>query len=73
MKKIKLWLNENGFMGITALAIAGGAGFMGLWFLCWGSIGFFIGKNWEIIWNIYTEKYKDELDAKVADIRKKLK
>lgn len=60
MKKIKEWLKENGFMGFAALAVAGVAMFMGLWFIFWGSVGFFIGKNWEIIRKLLKGIYKKD-------------
>jgi len=66
-KKIKEWLKENGFMGFTALAVAGGAMFMGWWFVFWGSIGFFIGKNWEIIRKLW-KKNVDDVQVEIDKI-----
>lgn len=72
MKKIKLWLKENGFGGLLALAIAAGAAFFGIWFLFYLAIGAFIGKNWEIIINLWNDKYKDKLDDLVDKAKDKI-
>ena len=72
MRKIKIWLKENGFMGLAALIVAGGALLFGMWFLFWGSIGFFIGKTWEILINIWKDKYKDKFDDIVDDVKDKI-
>jgi hypothetical protein len=72
MKKVKIWLKENGFMGVMALAVALGAMLLGMWFIFWGSIGFFIGKNWEILINLWKNKYKDKLEDIVDEVKDKI-
>ena len=63
MKKIKEWLKKNGFVGFLAIAIAGVALFLGWYDLMWASIGGFLGKNWEIIKQLWKEsKLKDRID-----------
>ena len=71
MKKVKLWLTENGFVGLAALAVAGGAAFFGMWFLFWAAIGGFAGKNWQIIIDIYEDNYKDKVDDLVDKVKDK--
>lgn len=71
--KINKWFKENGFMGLTALAVAGGAMFFGMWLIFAGSVGFFLGKNWEIIRNLWNEKYKDDVEDIFDDIKEKIK
>ena len=44
MKKVKLWLSENGFMGLVSLMVAGGAIVLGMWFIFWGALGLFVVK-----------------------------
>ena len=72
MKKIKMWLAENGFMGVTALAVAAGAMFFGMWFVFWGALGFFCGKNWEIIKNLWQNKYKEKVEDIVENVKEKI-
>ena len=64
-----MWLLENGFIGFASLAVAIVAAIIGLWFLFWGALGIFIGKNWEIIRNLpIIMKYKDKISNKIDDI-----
>lgn len=70
MKKVKTWLSENGFVGATALIVAVAALFLGMMFVFWGSIGFFVGKNWEIIRKLWKEEYKDKVEDLIDDIKK---
>jgi hypothetical protein len=73
MKKIKLWLAENGFMGFIALAVAGVAAFFGMWWLFWAAIGGFAGKNWEIIRNLdIIKEAKEKIEDVVDDVKEKI-
>ena len=73
MKKVKLWLKENGFVGFAALVVAAIAAFFGMWFLFWAAIGGFCGKNWEIIRNLdIIEKAKEKLDDVVDGVKDKI-
>ena len=72
MKKVKAWLTENGFMGFASLVVAGVAMFLGMWIICAGAFSFFLGKNWEIIRKLWSEKYKDEVEDLIDDIKDKV-
>ncbi len=72
-EKIKTWLKENGFVGFAALIVAGIAMFIGMWMVFAGSIGFFLGKNWEIVRKLWNEKYKEEVEDIIDDIKEKIK
>jgi hypothetical protein len=72
MKKVKAWLLENGFMGFASLAVAGVAMFLGMWMIFAGSIGFFVGKNWEIIRKLWKEEYKDKVEDLIDDLKEKV-
>ena len=72
MKKVKAWLLENGFMGFASLAVAGGAMFFGMWFIFWGSLGFFFGKNWEIIRKLWKEEYREKVEGLIDDLKEKV-
>ena len=72
MKKVKEWLKENGFMGLASLAVAGVAMFLGMWLVVAGSIGFFVGKNWEILRNLWKTKYKEKVEDLVDDVKDKI-
>jgi len=72
MKKIKIWLSENGFVGLASLVVAGIAMFMGMWFIVAGSVGFFIGKNWQIFVNLWNNKYKEIAEDVVDDLKDKI-
>ena len=72
LDKIKTFLKKNGIMGLGALAVAAGAMFFGWWFLFWGSLGFLIGKNWEIILALWEEsKLKDKIEDKIDEVKEK--
>ena len=71
MGKIKAWFKENGFVGIGALIVALVAAFYGMWFIFWGSIGFFSGKNWEIIRKLWNEEYKEKVEDLIDDVKDK--
>ena len=72
MKKVKKWLSENGFMGFVALAVAAGALFFGMMWLFWAAIGGFVGKNWQIIVNLWEDKYKDMAEDLVDKAKDKI-
>ena len=72
-EKVKIWLKENGVVGFAALIVAGVAMFLGMWMVFAGSIGFFVGKNWEIIRKLWREKYKEEVEDIIDDIKEKIK
>ncbi len=72
-EKIKTWLKENGFVGFAALIVAGIAMFLSMWMVFAGSIGFFLGKNWEIVRKLWNEKYKEEIENIVDDLKEKIK
>lgn len=72
MGKVKLWFVENGFIGLGAIIVAIIAMTYGMWFVFWGSIGFFAGKNWEIIRKLWNEKYEDKVEDLIDDIKEKL-
>ena len=71
-EKIKIWLKENGFVGAATLIVAVAALILGMKFLMWGSLGFFLGKNWEIIGKLWNEKYKEEVEDVIDDIKEKI-
>lgn len=72
-EKIKKWIKENGVVGFASLIVAGVAMFLGMWMLVAGSIGFFVGKNWEIVRKLWNEKYKEEVKDIIDDIKEKIK
>lgn len=72
MEKVKIWLKENGFVGFTSLIVAGVSAFFGMWLIASGSIGFFVGKNWEIIRKLWHEKYKEEVEDIIDDLKDKV-
>ena len=72
-EKVKIWLKENGVVGFASLIVAGVAMFLGMWMVFAGSIGFFVGKNWEIIRKLWREKYKEEVEDIIDDIKEKIK
>ena len=47
--------------------------FLGMWLVVAGSIGFFLGKNWEIVRKLWNEKYKEEVEDIIDDIKEKIK
>lgn len=70
IKKIKAFLIENGFISAAALIVAGIALFVGMKFLMWGSLGFFAGRNWEIIKKLWNEsKLKDKVEDAIDDFK----
>jgi hypothetical protein len=72
MEKVKKWFKENGFVGFGSLIVAVVAGFFGMWFATIGAVGFFLGKNWEIISRLWIEKYKDKVDDLVDGVKDKI-
>lgn len=72
-EKVKIWLKENGLVGFASLAVAGVAMFLGMWMVVAGSIGFFVGKNWEIVRKLWNEKLKDKVEDIIDDIKDKVK
>jgi len=72
MKKVKKWLTENGFMGLVALIVTGVAAFLGMWFVAVGAFCWFLGKNWQIIVNLWENKYKDMAEDLVDKVKDKI-
>jgi hypothetical protein len=72
MKKVKAWFVENGFMGFASLVVAGVALFLGMKLVFAGSIGYFVGKNWEIIRKLWREEYKDKIEDVIDDLKEKV-
>ena len=72
MEKVKNWIKENGFVGFGSLIVAVIAGFLGVWFITIGAVGFFLGKNWEIISKLWIEKYKEKVEDLVDDVQDKI-
>jgi nitrogen regulatory protein PII-like uncharacterized protein len=76
MKKVKAFLKKNGFesflaLVITVLAIPFVGGTLGL-ILSAGSAGFFVGRNREIIKELWKEsKLKDKIEDKIEDVKDK--
>lgn len=70
--EVKFWLKENGFTSLLALSIAGGAAFMDMWIVFGGAIGFFLGRNWEIMKNLYGKHLKEKVDDVIDDVKDKL-
>lgn len=73
IRKIKAWAKENGIVGWGALLVAAIAGWHSLWFVMWGSIGFWAGKNWEIIVKLWNESYRDKVNDAIEDAVDKAK
>lgn len=73
MKKVKVWLKENGFVGATTLIISILGLVLGMKLVFAGFLGFFLGKNWEIIRKLWKEEYKEKLLDAIEDVKDDMK
>jgi len=70
MDKLKAFFKENGFTSVVVLAVAVAGFILGKWFVFWGCLGFFTGKNWEIIYKLWKEDYKDKVEDTIDRLKK---
>ena len=72
MEKIKKFFVENGFISLVALFVTVFSFLFGFGFIGTIALGFFVGRNWEIIKKLWKEsQLKDKVDDLVDEVKEK--